>query len=87
MFLIGLLLFIVCMIVQFFALHRTAFGRSLFITAAMFLVGFMVSLSPYTVSQFISKFFYILGWGFMLLVTWQSIVRRMRMKKLTDRKS
>ncbi|MFC4768496.1 hypothetical protein [Effusibacillus consociatus] len=87
MFLVGLLAFIVCVIVQFFALHRAAFGRFLFITVAFFFVGFMISLSPYDVSKIISKIFYVFAWGFMLLVTFYSIGRRNKMKKLTDSKS
>lgn len=84
--LVGLLAFIICVIVQFFALHRAAFGRSMFITAAMFVVGFMISLSPHDVSRVISKAFYVLAWGFLLFVTWYSIVRRHRMKKLPNSK-
>jgi hypothetical protein len=87
MFFVGLLAFIVCVIIQYFALHRAAFGRFLFITVAIFLVGFMVSLSPYEISKIISAVFYVLAWGFMLLVTFYSVARWYKMKKLTDSKS
>lgn len=86
MFFVGLLVFIVCVIVQYFALHRAAFGRFMFITAACFLVGFIVSLSPYEVSKYISSVFYVLAWGFVLLVTFYSIARWYKMKKLTGSK-
>ncbi|WP_018131377.1 hypothetical protein [Effusibacillus pohliae] len=87
MFFTGLLAVIVCVIVQYFALHRAAFGRSMFITFAMFLVGFMISLSPHPVSQILSMVFYVLGWAFLLFVTWYALVRRYKMKKLTNSKS
>ncbi|TCS74419.1 hypothetical protein [Effusibacillus lacus] len=86
LFFMGLLTFVVCLIIQYFSLHRVAFGRSMFITCAMFFVGFMISLSPYDISQLLSKLFYVLGWGFLLLVTWYAVVRRQKMKKLTNTK-
>lgn len=86
MFFVGLLVFIVSVIIQYFALNRTAFGRSIFITAAMFAAGSIIWMSPHEVSKFIAGIFFVGGWVFLLLMTFQSILRARynKKKKLTD---
>lgn len=85
MFFVGLLVFIVSLIIQYFALNRIAFGRSMFITISMFFVGFMVWMSPHEVSRYIADFFFVAAWIFLIFMTVQSLVRvRMKKKNLTD---
>lgn len=85
MFFVGLLVFIVSVIIQYFALNRIAFGRSIFITVAMFAVGSMIWMSPYEVSKYLAGLFFVFGWAFLLFMTVQSIFHaRQKKKKLTD---
>lgn len=86
MFFVGLLVFFVSVIIQYFALNRIAFGRFIFITVAMFVVGSIIWMSPHEVSKFISGIFFVGGWAFLLFMTFQSILRARynKKKKLTD---
>jgi uncharacterized membrane-anchored protein len=75
LFLLGVLFFAVCMIIQSIALHRRAFGRSLFISSMMFLVSGIIALSPERVSGLLARIFLAVSWGFLLFMTWQSLRR------------
>lgn len=80
LFFLETLVFIVCIIIQFMALHRRAFGRSMFITFMMFTVSFMFVLSPKEIAIIFYQLFLYGAWAFVLFMTWQS-VRRFRQRR------
>jgi hypothetical protein len=74
LFTIGLIVFAICAYIQFRAMNRTAWSRSMLITLTAFLIAFMISLSPHTFAiMFLVRLFEVLGWGFLLFITYRSL--------------
>ncbi len=73
--LIALIVFAGCLTVQRLALHRRAFGRSLFITAMGFLTSVIVGISPYPPARYVSQGLFWATWVFIGFMTVVSILR------------
>lgn len=73
-FLIGLVLFVVCMAIQFFAFHRKAFTRNLFITVMMYFFAGLVFIAP-SAPRFLVWFFFIVTSLYVLVLTFFAILR------------
>ncbi|MDI3327728.1 MAG: hypothetical protein QJR06_04180 [Alicyclobacillaceae bacterium] len=75
---VALAVLIACLIVQRMALHKAAFGRSLFILSMGFLTSIVVGISPYPPARFLSQALFWMTWGFILFMTAISLVRLRR---------
>ena len=73
-FTIGLLLFIVCMTIQFFAFHRKAFTRNLFITIMMYFFAGLIYIAP-SAPRFLVWFFFVVTSLYVLFLTYYAIMR------------
>lgn len=74
LFWVSVIAFAVCMIIQFLALNRKAFGRSLFITISMFFFAGLVYIAP-NAPTWLATVFYVLTWGYTLYLTAYAITR------------
>lgn len=71
---------IICVPIQFRALNRIAFGRSMFISGMSLLTGLFIGLFPSIGATIVSLFLIVLGMGFLVLMSVKS-VQHMRMVK------
>ena len=78
---IGFAILIVSIVVQFKALNRIAFSRSMFLTGMAFLVSFLIAfLVRNAFAWVLFALFQIVGWGFLLMMSYFSI-RHLRRRK------
>ena len=68
------ILLLICLVVQYRALHRQAFGRGLFIQIAMFFFVGLVYLAP-RAPRWLVWLLLVLSYGFTLVMTTYSISR------------
>ncbi|MBX6395023.1 MAG: hypothetical protein IRY98_04745 [Alicyclobacillaceae bacterium] len=73
--LVALMAFVVCLVIQRVALHKAAFGRSLFITLMGFLTSIIVGISPYPPAKYVSWGLFWGTWIFLFFMTVLSLVR------------
>ena len=83
--LIAIVLLILSVTIQYKALNRIAFGRSLFISGMAFLTSFVVTFTRFSVAAvwFLFILFQALGWLFMLFMTYKSWTRLRNYRSLT----
>ncbi|MBX5437544.1 MAG: hypothetical protein IRZ33_10065 [Alicyclobacillaceae bacterium] len=74
---------VVCVPVQRRAMNRIAFGRSVFISLAAIVTGFLISLIPTVSAAVVGSLLMVLGFGFMILMGVKSYqhLRRQRDKR------
>ncbi|MDB5085072.1 MAG: hypothetical protein JWN30_1958 [Bacilli bacterium] len=80
-FLIGVLVFVICSIIQFLAMNRMAFGRSIFIAAMFLVMAVIARLSTSSAAGVFVGILLVLGYAFLFLMTWKSIVRFRKTKR------
>lgn len=68
LFTAGVILFVICVVIQYRALHRAAFGRAIFITIAMFFFSGLVYLAPSAPRALVWVIF-LLTWAYTLFMT------------------
>jgi Ca2+/Na+ antiporter len=73
-FTIGIVAFLVCMIIQYKALHKGAFGRGIFIQIAMFFFVGLVYIAP-NAPRWLVWALLVLTWGFTIVLTMYSLNR------------
>lgn len=79
---LGFVILVVSIAIQFRALQRIAFSRSMFLTGMAFLVSFLVAfLVRSTLAWILFGLFQIIGWGFLFMMTFFSL-RHLRRKKM-----
>ena len=85
--LLAIVVLIVSIIIQYKALNRIAFSRSLFITGMAFLTSFIVTLTHFSLTAVwvLFIFFQTAGWLFLVLMTYKSW-RRLRSARLRSKK-
>lgn len=79
LFMINIIVFIICILLQYKAFHSKAFGRGLFIQVSMFIVTAFIYISPSAPRWFVWLLF-IAIWAFTLVITASSI-RHLRHQK------
>ncbi|TCP52644.1 hypothetical protein EV586_10814 [Tumebacillus sp. BK434] len=72
LFVINIIVFIICILLQYKAFHRKAFNRGLFIQISMFVVTGLIYLAPSSPRWFVWLLF-IVVWAFTLVITSSSI--------------
>lgn len=80
-------LFIVCCVIQFRAMNRIAFGRSIFISTMFLLMGFIVAISSMSPARYVSWFLFVCGYGFLLFMTVQSVLHVQKNKQNQRKKT
>ena len=80
-FLLALLIIIVSVPIQYKALNRIAFGRSMFITFMALLMGMIVAMLPSVAATIVAMVLFLLGFGFMVLMDVKSLQRLRAEKK------
>ncbi|ASS73535.1 hypothetical protein CIG75_00115 [Tumebacillus algifaecis] len=79
LFVINIIVFIICIVLQYKAFHRMAFNRGLFIQIAMFFFTGLVYMAP-NAPRLLVWIVFILTWAFTLLIT-SSSIRHIRQGK------
>ncbi|MBL0388994.1 hypothetical protein JJB07_20570 [Tumebacillus sp. ITR2] len=64
----GVILFVICVVIQYLAFHRAAFGRAMFITVAMFFFTGLVYISP-DAPRVLVWIIFLLTWAYTLFMT------------------
>jgi Ca2+/Na+ antiporter len=77
---VGIIVFAVCLAIQYQAMKKEPFQRFLFITTAAFVISFVIRLSLNPAAVVLYYIFLTLTWLFVLFMTWQSI-RRLRARR------
>ncbi|MCL6517930.1 hypothetical protein [Alicyclobacillus sp.] len=84
---VAFILFVLwCIWMQRRAMHRTAFGRSMFISWTAVLMGFLVGLLPTISAAVVSIVLLITGFGMMIVLGLKSWAR-LRKTRSTPRRS
>ncbi|MFD2170768.1 hypothetical protein [Tumebacillus lipolyticus] len=73
-FMINIIVFIVCIVLQYMAFHRMAFNRGLFIQVAMFFFTGLVFVAP-NAPRVLVWIVFLATWAFTLVMTAYSIRR------------
>jgi uncharacterized membrane protein len=80
LFVIALAVAAVCVWLQYRALNRIAFGRSMFISGMSILTGLMVGLLPTLSATVVAVALLVLGYGFLVFMAVKSF-QRLRSQK------
>ncbi|KEO81480.1 hypothetical protein [Tumebacillus flagellatus] len=70
----GVIVFVICVVIQYMAFHRAAFGRAIFITIAMFFFTGLLYISP-VAPRFLVWIIFILTWAYTLFMTFYAVNR------------
>jgi hypothetical protein len=73
-FIINVVVFVICMVIQYIALNKRAAGRSLFITISMFFFTGLVFISP-SAPRWMVWTLFIITWAYTLYITGYAIAR------------
>jgi hypothetical protein len=79
LFLLNIILFVICIVIQYKAIHRMAYNRGLFIQISMFFFTGLVYIAP-NAPRFLVWLFFFVTWALTLMLTAYSI-RRLRLRK------
>lgn len=80
-FLLAVVIVVVSVPVQFKALNRIAFARSMFISFMAILMGLIVAMLPSVAATIVAMALFLLGFGFMALMAVKSFQRLRTEKK------
>lgn len=80
-FLLAVVIVVVSVPVQYKALNRIAFGRSMFISFTAILMGLIVAMLPSVAATIVAMVLFLLGFGFMALMALKSFQRLRADKK------
>lgn len=76
LWIVAIAVLLISVVIQYRALNRIAFSRSMFITGMAFVCSFVVTLTvPSAAVWIVFSFFQIVAWGFLLLITLRSLAR------------
>lgn len=78
---IAILLTIVCIIILRKALNKIAFGRSMFIFLSSIFMGLLIGFIPSLTSTILAWVFFILGYAFLILMTFKSLQHLNKVKR------
>jgi hypothetical protein len=70
--LLALVIMVVCFVLQYKALNRIAFGRSVFISLAAIFMGLMVGMLPTISATIVSIVLLLLGFGMIVFMGYKS---------------
>ncbi|PWK05147.1 hypothetical protein [Tumebacillus permanentifrigoris] len=76
----GVILFVICVVIQYMAFHRAAFGRAMLITVAMFFFTGLVFIAP-EAPRALVWIILILTWAYTLFMTSYAFNRLRQAKK------
>lgn len=80
-FLLAVAIVVVSVPLQYKALNRIAFSRSMFISFMAILMGLIVAMLPSAAATIVSMVLFLLGFGFMGLMAIKSLQRLRSEKK------
>lgn len=80
-FLLAVVIVVVSVPVQFKALNRIAFARSMFISFMAIFMGLIVAMLPSVAATIVAMVLFLLGFGFMALMAVKSFQRLRTEKK------
>ncbi|MCF8567807.1 hypothetical protein LLE49_24090 [Alicyclobacillus tolerans] len=72
---VALLLIVIGVPLQYKALNRMAFGRSMFIFVTSVVMGLVVGMQPSIAATVIAAALFIIGYGFLILMSIKSFQR------------
>jgi hypothetical protein len=79
-FIANVVVFLICMLIQYIAFNKRAAGRSLFIIVSMFFFTALVYISP-SAPRWLAWLLFLVTWGYTLFMTWYAVGRLRAGKK------